>query len=309
MAHLLTTRPEIFIPGITKGVQLYDLSPTLAVWSDSITARMSCNDRGEIKLISHGDLQLPSPFGGTVGPMSEVDYDIVYPRSYKPVRIGAKHSVDQLAMQIEHIGDGGKASIIKALSSKFGLSYTNYKNMAAADLFNGGFSTSTTSDGVAGFSNSHLLASGTFSNRGDGSVDLGLSYSALEVARGRMMETLSHRGNPSPIAGPYRLHVPVALEALANRLTGATLMPGSNNNDPNYVGKKMKVVCNPWYTSDTAWGLQAVNSEYHNMFYVEQRAFKITMAPDPDYDTMRYYTSASFGFGWHDWRGFWGTTG
>lgn len=309
MPTLLTTNPEIFIPGITKGVKLYDVAPKLAVWREIVKTTMNCNDRGEVKLLSHGDMQLPTPFGGTVGPMSEVDYDLIYARSYKPVRIGAKHSVDQLAIQIEHIGDGGEGSIISALSEKFGLAYLNYKNMVAADLLNGAFSSTTTSDTIAAISHSHTLASGTHSNRGDGTNDLVLSYSALETAIQRHMATKSHKGNPSSVVGPFDLVVPTAMAGLANRLTSSVGLPGTNNNDKNYAGSQMRVVCLPWLTSDTAYFVNASTSIYHNMFYVPQRAWKMETDVDRDYDTKRIYTSEIFGFGWHDWRGTWGTTG
>ncbi len=309
MAHLLTSNPELFVPGITNAVKMYNTSTPLGVWRDMVTETYSCNDRGEIKLISHGDMQLPTPFGGNVGPISEVDYDIAFSRAYKPVRIGAKHSVDMLAAQIEHIGDGGKASIIATIAEKFGLAYTNYKNMGAADLFNAGFTTQTTADGIAAFSNSHLLASGTTSNRGDGTSDLALSYSALETMIQKQMGTVSHRGNPSPVAGPFRLIVPVALAGYASRLASSMNLPGTNNNDKNWAGSQIKVVVNPWLTSATAYFLQAVTSAHTNVFYVPQRAFSLKTREDDDYDAKRMYTSEIFGFGFHDFRGIWGTTG
>jgi hypothetical protein len=113
-------------------------------------------------------------------------------------------------------------------------------------------------DGQALASAVHPLANGTATNIITNNPPL--SYSALQIAKAQMMRQLTHEGNPWEYDGELILLVPPELEDLAMRLTTAVGLPGTNNNDRNWAGRKIRVVTSPYFTSPTAWALVAAKS-------------------------------------------------
>jgi hypothetical protein len=145
----------------------------------------------------------------------------------------------------------------------FSANYVREKR--AANLFNNGFSTETTSDGLSAFNTAHLLAGGgTFRNRP--SSDVAFSWNALRDAiTDFSTETKHDSGQLAMAVQDLYLLVPPQLEMLADRVINSTNLPGSADNDRNSikVRRNIEIIVNPLFTDTNAWFLMAKNKELH----------------------------------------------
>ena len=146
----------------------------------------------------------------------------------------------------------------------FSANYVQEKR--AANLFNNGFTTETTADGLSAFNTAHVLAGsgGTFRNRP--SSDVALSWNSLRDAITDLStETKHDSGQLAMAVEDLYLIVPPALEMLADRIVNSTLLPGTDANDRNSVKarRNIEVVVNPLFTDTNAWFLLAKNKDLH----------------------------------------------
>lgn len=134
------------------------------------------------------------------------------------------------------------------------------KSKNAFNVLNLGFTTTTTNDGVALFSASHVTLSGaTVSNLLTGSA---LSESTLNTAFNSLINQVTQDGT---LGGhlPAVLLVPTALFKTACEITKSVLRSGTGNNDMNYYSELypgLKVMHSPFLGagfggSDTSWFL------------------------------------------------------
>lgn len=135
----------------------------------------------------------------------------------------------------------------------------------AANLFNNGFTTETTADGVSAFNTAHVLAGGgTFRNRP--STDVAFSWTALRDAIVDLStETKHDSGQLAMAVEDLYLIVPPQLEMLADRVVNSTNLPGSADNDRNSIKarRNIEIVVNPLLTDTNAWFLLAKNKDLH----------------------------------------------
>lgn len=135
----------------------------------------------------------------------------------------------------------------------------------AANLFNNGFTTETTADGVAAFSTAHILAGGgSFRNRP--TTDVNLSWNSLRDAIVDFAtETKHDSGQLAMAVEDLTLLVPPQLEMLADRIVNSTNLPGSDANDRNSIKSRrnIDIVVNPMLTDPNAWFLLAKNKSLH----------------------------------------------
>jgi hypothetical protein len=145
----------------------------------------------------------------------------------------------------------------------FAANYVREKR--AANLFNNGFSTETTADGLSAFNTAHVLAGGgTFRNRP--SSDVAFSWNALRDAIiDFATETKHDSGQLAMAPEDLYLLVPPQLEMLADRVINSTNLPGSADNDRNSVKarRNIDIIVNPLFTDTNAWFLLAKNKELH----------------------------------------------
>ena len=149
----------------------------------------------------------------------------------------------------------------KAMWLMFSANYVREKR--AANLYNNGFTTETTADGLSAFNTAHVLAGGgTFRNRPSADVDF--SWNALRDAIIDLStETKHDSGQLAAPAEDLYLIVPPQVEMLADRIVNSTLLPGSADNDRNSikVRRDISIIVNPLFTDADAWFLIAKNKK------------------------------------------------
>jgi len=182
----------------------------------------------------------------------------------------------------------------------------------AANLFNNGFTTETTADGLSIFNTAHTLTrGGTFRNRP--SVDVALSWTSLKDAIVDFAtETKHDSGQIAMAAQDLILYVPPALEMLADRLVNSNGLPGSADNDRNSIKarRNITVLVNPLLTSTTGWFLVAANKELHGIKAYERVALgQEPPTTDPRSRSRLYPIRARYSWFADVAQGAWGTAG
>ena len=135
-----------------------------------------------------------------------------------------------------------------------------------AILYNNGFTSEQSPDGVSIFNTAHpLKAGGTARNTSTAAADL--SATSLEQALIDLQtETKVEAGQLVAPATSLLLHIPPALEFVAERILRSTLRPGSADNDTNALKRrKWEIVVNPYLTDADSWFLQDANKNRHGM--------------------------------------------
>lgn len=161
--------------------------------------------------------------------------------------------------------DDDQHDVVNHAVAQAGLRARTTRDKKAFDfIFNKGFTTSTTNDGVAIFSASHVNLNGdTVSNLMTGSA---LSESTLNTAIETLREMLAQDGENGGHA-PATLLVPNRLFKTAIEITKSELRSGTANNDLNYYSTAfpgLRVVTSRWIGasqggSDTSWFLLSDN--------------------------------------------------
>lgn len=155
----------------------------------------------------------------------------------------------------------GKFDELADLMKKLARSAQESREIAFVNLFNNGFTTETTPDGVSVFNSAHTFPSGrTMSNVL--SVASDLSESSLQTARYSF--STSFVGDTGIIYSlqPKVLLVHPANEAYAEELVGSSLKPDSQDNNINSLARhSIRVVASPHLTDEDAWFLMADKSD------------------------------------------------
>lgn len=168
---------------------------------------------------------------------------------------------------------------LKKKSKYLVFSMRQVEEKQAANVFNDGFTTQLTADGVALFHTTHVLKrGGTARNRPATDADLSvtsLTQATIDLATDTKIES-GHLGNP-PDA--YKLVVHPLNEMLAHRIVVSSGLPGSADNDVNPLKarRKFTIVVNPFLTDTDAWFLVPADKEQHGLIYLER--IGITMPP------------------------------
>ena len=181
----------------------------------------------------------------------------------------------------------------------------------AAILFNNGFTTEQSPDGVSIFNSAHnLKGGGTARNVLSSAADL--SATSLEQALIDLStETKVEAGQLVSPPQSLILHVPPALEFQAYRLINTTLRPGTADNDANALKeRKWRIVVNEFLTDADAWFLLDANKKNHGL--VSYTRVPISMEPamtDPRTRNRMYPVRWRRSFGCEYWQGVFGTAG
>lgn len=235
--------------------------------------------------------------------------DILLPGPQKTVT----HSGWGLAYEatIEAMEDDRKDQTSKyAMWLTFSAGYTVEKR--AANIYNNGFTTELTSDGVSLFNTAHPLArGGTAANANASNPDL--SWTALKNAIVDLATQTKHdSGQIALAAQSLVLYVPPNLEMLADRIVNSTNLPGSADNDRNAIKNRrdIKVVVNPLLTDSTAWFLVSQNKKMHGIKAYERIGIE-QMEPetDPRTKSRLYPLRFRMSFFADTWQNAWGSTG
>lgn len=163
-------------------------------------------------------------------------------------------------------------------------------------------------DGVALISTAHPLESGTTANTG--SVGLALGTANLETAIQELIKQKSHRGDPMPCMGPFRLLVHPDRAMLAERLVKAQKFPEDNRNAPNPAGARISDIhVNPYFTNSYAWALLSMDDDENPIFMLKRIARAAKEKDMPELLGWFYVVYEEYIASFKDWRGYWGTTG
>lgn len=198
---------------------------------------------------------------------------------------------------------------LKQYAQMFAQSHYVADQQAAADLINFMISTASTRlgiDGVPLVSTAHPTRSATWSNRP--ATDIALGPLALEQGINEMMEQLAYRDYPWVQPGPFNLYVGTTNNGVANRIFSAEHLPGSNDNDKNYAGGRLKSVqVNPFITNRGYWLLRSTSNSNHGLFKLKRRGITIREGFDIRVPAHVYIAVASYVYGWWMANGTWGS--
>ena len=134
----------------------------------------------------------------------------------------------------------------------------------AALLFNNGFTSENSPDGVSIFNGTHPLKGGGTA-RNQLTVAADLSWTSLQTAlTDWQRETKFESGQFMQPANDLILYVPPELEFTAARIVNSTGLPGSADNDVNAIKslRDIKIVKNVYLTDTDAWFLVAANKNH-----------------------------------------------
>jgi hypothetical protein len=182
----------------------------------------------------------------------------------------------------------------------------------AANLFNNGFTTELSADGLSAFNTAHVLAGGgTFRNRP--TTDVAFSWAALRDALIDLAtETKHDSGQLAMAVEDLYLIVPPHLEMLADRVVNSVNLPGSADNDRNSVKARrdITIVVNPLFTDTNAWFLLAKNKELHGCKAYERIPITIgETRVDPRTDNKLTPVRFRSSWFWEMAQNAWGTSG
>lgn len=214
--------------------------------------------------------------------------------------------------------------IIKQAPKALARSARFTEEMIAWNVFNLGFTTLVTTDGVSLFNNEHPLlgganatntapgisplisASGTYPNRP--AVDADLSYSAIILMSQQFEGMIDSLGLPV-IARPQKLIIPFYLKFIARTLLGSPGKPGTGDNDINaLLGEDLSWMVSHFLTSASAW--YAVAAKENHQLKVKVRE-EIDADYDDDFDTrsMKMMSYMRRTAGATHWINTWGSNG
>lgn len=192
------------------------------------------------------------------------------------------------------------------------------------NVFNLGFTTIVTADGVALFHNQHPLlggpaatnvgpgvgnvisAAGTYPNRP--ATDVDLSFTAIQLMINHFDRMIDSQGIPSMMKPKY-LIIPPELKFIAEEILGSEYKPYTSDNERNALlkeGLSYKVI--PYLTSGSAWFVLAEKGQHQVIFF--NRA-PLSQDFDDDFDTnaVKHVAKQRFAAGATHWIGTWGSNG
>lgn len=236
-------------------------------------------------------------------------FDIImqaYTKDITPLEYGLGFRHTETAEEDDQYDELKKKSFYLTFSMR------QVEDKAAAAVFNNGFTTQLTADGVALYSTSHTLKrGGTAKNRPSTDADLSITSLAqafIDLATDTKVES-GQLGMPPT---EYLLVVPPASEFIAHRVVKSAGLPGSADNDINPVkeSRSVTVVVNPFLTDTDSWYLVPSSTERHGLVYLERVPIKL-MPPDTHAETgdRLYKLRARKAWDSVDWRNSYGTVG
>ena len=223
---------------------------------------------------------------------------------YTHVTIAQGFSLTEEAIE-DNLYDSLSARYTKALARS--MAYT--KQVRAASVLNGGFTTSVGGDGVALFATNHpLVSGGTNSNRPTTGADL--NETSLEAAVIQIAQWTDERGLLIA-AKPRKLIVPPQLQFVATRLLETELRVGTTDNDINALKNNGSIpegyTVNNYLTDVNAWFL--TTDVPNGMKHFVRTPLSNSMDGDFDTGNVRYKSRERYSFGFSDPLGMFASPG
>ena len=186
--------------------------------------------------------------------------------------------------------DDGKFDLVADMVAMLADSAKESQEVDAMNLYNNGFSSETTADGVAIFSASHTLPSGgTFRNILSTASDL--SPDALDQALTDFDTVFVGDSGIIKKIQPKYLVVAPGNRKYAKELIGSDLKPDSADNNMNSLKDEgLMVVASPHLTDSDAWFLQGA-PEKTGLRIVNRRGIQTKSEEVFDNDSIKYKAS------------------
>ncbi|MBV9448559.1 MAG: Mu-like prophage major head subunit gpT family protein [Streptosporangiaceae bacterium] len=233
-------------------------------------------------------------------------YDEALPafnKSYVHAQYGLGFKVTRVAM------DDDKFGVTRKLATELGRSAKETVEVAAANVFNTGFTSATGPDGVALFSTAHpLVGGGTQTNKLSYATDPDVT--SIQLALTDIRNTVDHRGKKLRIP-PKKMIVPPALEFVTAELLGGNDRPDTANRAINAFKRRSGMPSfDSWMvwdylTDPNAWFIQCEKEDTELRFYWREQ---FNTVHDIDFDSRSVKTAGwmrfSVGF-----NGFYGVYG
>jgi hypothetical protein len=223
---------------------------------------------------------------------------------YTHVTIAQGFSLTEEAIE-DNLYDSLSARYTKALARS--MAYT--KQVRAASVLNGGFTTSTGGDGVPLFSTDHPLVSGGV-NSNEPATGADLNETSLEAAVIQIAQWTDERGLLIA-AKPKKLIVPPQLQFVATRLLETELRVGTADNDINALKNNGSIpegyTVNNYLTDPNAWFL--TTDVPNGMKHFVRTPLSNSMDGDFDTGNVRYKSRERYSFGFSDPLGMFGSPG
>ena len=235
-----------------------------------------------------------------------VSYDAaqeVYTARYTHETIALAFSLTEEAIE-DNLYDKLAGRYTKALAR----SMATTKQVKAAAVLNGAFTTSLGGDGVALCATDHPTLSGNVSNELATPADL--SETSLEQALIDIAAFTDERGLKIAVQG-LKLVIPKELQFTADRILKSTLRVGTADNDINAI-KNMGMVpqgytVNHYLTDPDAFFILTDSPNGLKMF--NRVSIKTGFEGDFDTGNVRYKARERYSFGYSDFRGIFGSPG
>jgi len=231
-------------------------------------------------------------------PMELNDLTSPFTMYVTPVLRGLGFAITELAKYTDSYGKISKAGmeLMKSLTATREYNAANLLNLGTSSPASGG---TNTLDAVALFSASHPLdGASVASNTAAGA----LANSTFEAGVQYASTVKTHKGKPDMYGGQLLLIVPPALEMVARRLAGADMYPGTNYNDPNPAGTRVRPVVNPYLTSTTTWFLVPASQDYNPLTRMTSLPLSSDVGKVPSSRSLAYYVSEADAWFASDWR-------
>lgn len=265
-------------------------------------------------------------FAGT-GPMPEKPENT--PVAYTQVIQGATkryiHLTYALAARVSfELYDDDQYGIIKQIPKALARSERFTEEMVAWNVFNQGFTTVKTIDGLSLFNNQHPLlggpqatnvapgvsgiisAAGTYPNRP--AVDVDISFAAIQTMTNQFERMIDAQGLPI-VYKPKMIVAPPEQRFLLRELLGSPGKPGTATNEINsLLGEDLGYMLGHYLTSTTAWFALCEKSMHQLKFF---RRKPVDVDYDDDFDTasLKQKSMTRYSVGASHWLGTWGSNG
>lgn len=192
-------------------------------------------------------------------------------KTFTPVKYGGGFSVSQ------ELVDDARFDVIGAWARKLGKSARASREIVAMNIFNNGFTTELSQDGVSLFNAAHTVNGATFSNVITGNPDL--SESSLQAALAQFERAFINGSGIINSIAPRILVVSPENHRYALELTMSEGKADTNDNNINSIrmNDNLMVVSSPYLTDTDAWFLMG-SPEDTGLKIIERQAIRTAVS-------------------------------
>jgi hypothetical protein len=225
----------------------------------------------------------------------------------------ARYTHETIALAFSLTEEAVEDNLYDRLARRYTLalarSMATTKQIKAASVLNGAFTTSIGGDGVPLCATDHPIIGGP-DQKNELATAADLSETSLEQAIIDIQSLVDERNLKIAIQG-LKLIIPKELQFTADRIMKSTLRVGTADNDINAL-KNMGMIpqgytVNHYLTDPDAWFVKTDAPNGMKMF--ERVTMKTAFEGDFETGNMRYKARERYSFGFSDWRGIFGSPG